>query len=200
MEKGGLTAALTQAGVTQQTDLAFADEMRVGLCGQVRRVWAPRGVKVRQRVQWQREWCYLALAVDGVRGTLRWCWITSMKGTAIAEAVAAWHEQGIEAVVWDGASGHHAPEVRQVGVPLLQQPPAAPEVQPAERVFEELRRVVEGQVYATLAEKVAAVERELQALAADPERVKSLAGWQWIQEAWAALPSGNEVQVLELVA
>ena len=85
----------------------------------------------------------------------------------------AWQGQGLEAVVWDGASGHRVPEVRQVGVTLLAQPPYAPE----------LRRVVEGQIYATLAEKVAAVERELQALAADLERVKALAGWHWIEEA-----------------
>jgi DDE superfamily endonuclease len=191
---------LTQAGVSQQSTLAFGDEMRVGLCGQVRRVWAPRGVKVRQRVQMQREWRYLALAVDGLRGRLCWCWIASMKGTAIAEAVQAWKEQGIEAVVWDGASGHRGAEVRQGGVTLVQQPPAAPELQPAERVFEELRRVVEGTVYATLEEKVAAVERELQALAADPARVQRLAGWHWIQEAWAALPPREEVQAMELVA
>jgi len=186
--------------MSQQTALAFGDEMRVGLCGQVRRVWAPRGVKVRQRVQMKREWRYLALAVDGLRGRLCWCWIASMKGVAIAEAVASWKEQGIEAVVWDGASGHRGPEGRQVGGALIQQPPAAPELQPAERVFEELRRVVEGTVYATLEEKVAAVERELQALAADPARVQRLAGWHWIQEAWAALPPGEEVQVMELVA
>ena len=180
--------------MTQQTALAFGDEMRAGLCGQVRRVWAPRGVKVRQRVQMTREGRYLALAVDGLRGTLRWCWIPSMQGDAIAEAVQAWQAQGVEAVVWDGASGHRAPEVRRVGVTLLQQPPYAPELQPAERVFEELRRVVEGQVYATLEEEVAAVERELQALAADPARVKALAGWHWIGEAWAALPPGEAAQ------
>ena len=196
---------MRQAGVTQQSALAFGDEMRVGLCGQVRRVWAPRGVKVRQRVQMRREWRYLALAVDGLRGTLRWCWIASMKGPAIAEAGASWQAQGVEAVVWDGASGHRAPEVRRVGLTLVQQPPYAPELQPAERVFEELRRVVEGQVYATLEEKVAAVERELQALAADPARVKSLAGWHWIESAWAALPPGEaaeaeDAQALELVA
>jgi hypothetical protein len=187
-------------GVTQQSALAFGDEMRVGLCGQVRRVWAPRGVKVRRRVQMRREWRYLALAVDGRRGTLRWCWIANMRGPTIAEAVRAWREQGLEAVVWDGASGHRAPAVRRVGLTLLQQPPYAPELQPAARVFEELRRVVEGQVYASLDEKVAAVERELQALAADPERVKSLAGWHWIEEARAALPSGEEPHALGLVA
>lgn len=186
--------------MTQGTALACGDEMRVGLCGQVRRVWAPRGVKVRQRVQLRRQWRYLALAVDGRQGRLWWCWIANLQGVAIAEAVRAWQARGVEAVVWDRASGHRAPAVRQVGMPAVQQPPAAPELQPAERVFEELRRAIEGQVYASLEEKVAAVERELQALAADPERVKRLAGWAWIAEAWAALPPGEEPQALELVA
>ena len=55
-------------------------------------------------------------------------------------------------------------------------------------------------VYAALEEKVAAVERELQALAADPARVQALAGWHWIDAAWAALPPGEDAQALELVA
>ena len=37
--------------MTAGMQLAWADEMRVGLVSTVRRVWAPRGVKVRQRVQ-----------------------------------------------------------------------------------------------------------------------------------------------------
>ena len=167
--------------------LAWGDEMRVGLCGQVRKVWAPRGVKVRQRLQFQRVWRYLALAVDGIHGTLTWRWIASMKGAAIAEALEHWRVQGIEAVVWDRAGGHRGPDVRHVDIALIEQPPAAPELNPAERVFEELRRAVEGDLYATIDAKVAAVERELQALASDPERVKRLAGWSWIRDACAQL-------------
>ena len=45
MEKGGLCEALGSAGVTKETALGFADEMRVGLRGMVRRVWGRRGVK-----------------------------------------------------------------------------------------------------------------------------------------------------------
>ncbi len=161
--------------------------MRVGRCGRTRRVWAPRGVKVRQRVQMKRVWRYLALAVDAVRGELHWTWIASMKGREIATAVAHWHDGGVDAVVWDGASGHRAPAVQQSGVTLVQQPPYAPELNPAERVFEVLRGASEGQVYATLDEKVAVIEQELQELAADPERVKRLTGWGWIRQACASL-------------
>ncbi|HUW14216.1 MAG TPA: hypothetical protein VM537_31125 [Anaerolineae bacterium] len=45
--------------------------MRVGLIGQVRRVWAPRGVKVEQLVEYKYEWEYLNLAVNGLTGQLR---------------------------------------------------------------------------------------------------------------------------------
>lgn len=53
----------------------FADELRLGLRGQVRRVLAPRGVKVPQALQLRYAWRYLLLAVDPVAGTLRWTWL-----------------------------------------------------------------------------------------------------------------------------
>ena len=77
MEKGGLGEALAGAGVTTETVLGFADEMRVGLRGMVRRVWGRRGVKVRQRVQLVYEWRYLFLWWTDVVGS---CCGTSLNG------------------------------------------------------------------------------------------------------------------------
>lgn len=71
-----------------------------------------------------------------------------------------------------------------MGVHLVKQPPYAPEVQPTERIFEELRQAVEGVIYETLRAKVAVVERELHALAAAPDRIRRLTGWSWIQAAY----------------
>jgi hypothetical protein len=164
------------------TGLVWADEMRLGLRGVVRRVWAPRGVKVRQAQVLTYVWRYLALAVNGLTGTVRWTWTTSMKKEAIATVVAEWQQAGLSAVVWDGAASHRAKVVRAVGVPLITQPPAAPELNPAERVFEELRRAIEGRSYPNLEAKMAVVERELSALAADAARLRRLTGWYWIAE------------------
>jgi DDE superfamily endonuclease len=189
VEKGGGAAALAAAGVTATTTLAWADEMRLGLHGRVRRVWAPVGVKVRQRVQLRYEWRYLSLAVDARDGRLWWQWHATMRKEAIAPVVAAWQAAGIAALVWDGAPAHRARLVRAVGTTLLTQPAAAPELNPAERVFQELRRAVEGLIYATLEEKVVAVERELTALAADSARLRRLVGWDWIAESLAQLPT-----------
>jgi transposase len=68
-------------------------------------------------------------------------------------------------------------------------PPYAPELNPAERVFEEIRRQVEGCVYESLEAKEAVVERYLVELAATPERVRRLCAWTWIEEALQRLSS-----------
>ena len=69
------------------------------------------------------------------------------------------------------------------------QPAYSPELNPAERVFEEVRRWVEGRVYGSIEEKVEAVNAYLRELESDPRRVRSLAGWDWIGEAVQSLPS-----------
>lgn len=171
--------------MTTTAGLVWADEMRLGLRGSVRRVWAPRGVKVHQAQVLTYVWRYLALAVNGLTGTLHWAWTTSMKKEAIAAVVGEWQRAGLATVVWDGAASHRARLVREIGLLLVTQPPAAPELNPAERVFQELRRAVEGRTYPTIEAKMALVERELQQLAADPDRLRRLTGWAWISDALA---------------
>ena len=53
------------------------------------------------------------------------------------------------------------------------------------------RRAIEGKVYPTLDDKVAAVEAELAKLKADPARIRSLAGWDWIDAAVQQLPMAH---------
>jgi hypothetical protein len=140
--------------------------MRVGLIGQGRRVWAPRGVKVRQKVERQYKWVYLNLAVNGIEGTLHWRWSLNLKQEAIAEVVKAWREEGIEVLIWDRAPSHRSRHEREVGVWLIEQPSYAPELNPVERVFDELGGRVEGEVYGGIEKKKAAIEREIRQLAA----------------------------------
>lgn len=156
----------------------------------VRRVWGRRGVKVRQRLQLVYEWRYLFLVVDGRRGTLHWSWIDSMKAEMVGAAVNGLKQQTeVAAVVWDGAPSHRDEMVRGVGLPLIALPPYSPELNPAERVFEEVRRWTEGKVYASLEEKAAAVAAFLIQLESDPTRLQALAGWDWIEQAVQRLPA-----------
>ena len=87
------------------------------------------------------------------------------------------------------ASSHRHELVRGVGLPLIGLPPYSPELNPAERVFEEVRRWIEGKVYPSLEDKVAAVEGYLTELESNPDRVRGLAGWDWIEDAIQRLPA-----------
>ena len=89
MEKGGFTTALAQAGLTAAQGVGCSDEMRVGLRGTTRRVWGRRGVKVRQRLQLQYDWCYLVLIVDPRRGKLWWTWTQTMRAEELVDVVRA---------------------------------------------------------------------------------------------------------------
>jgi hypothetical protein len=158
-----------------------------------RRVWGRRGIKVRQRLQLRYDWWYLFAAVDGQAGTVSWTWVDSMKAVDLVPLMEALRANApLDALVWDGAASHRDDAVRAVGVPLIQLPAYSPELNPAERLFEEVRRHVEGRVYATLADKVAAVNAFLDELDADPARVRSPCGWDWITAAITTLPEPLE--------
>ncbi len=172
------------------TLIGFADEMRVGLRGMTRRVWGVRGVKVVQRLQLVYEWKYLFLVVDFMRGKWEWEWMDSMKSETVARAVlSVRRHRKVRALVWDGARSHRSELVKSiVGVKTIVQPAYSPELNPVERVFEEVRRWVEGRVYGSIEEKVAAVNACLSGLESDTERVKSLVGWEWIKRNVQGLP------------
>jgi transposase len=150
----------------------------------VRRVWGRRGVKVYQRFQLAYQWRYLFLVVNAQAGKLHWCWLDALAGEQMVSAIGGLQKHTeVATVVWDGAPGHRDEWVRELGMPLIALPPYSPELNPAERVFEEIRRQIEGKVYATRDEKIKAVQNFLTDLESDPERVRSLTWWDWIEAA-----------------
>jgi transposase len=160
--------------------------MRLGQRGQVRRVLAPRGVKVLQRLTLEYQWLYLLLVGDPLKGELRWQWIPRLRQEHLRPVLEAW---GLAGVVWDGAGAHRGKQLADLKTQRVPLPPYAPELNPAERVFEEVRRHGEGRVYQSLREKQEVVEEYLRALAANPETVRQLSGWSWLREALEQLPS-----------
>jgi DDE superfamily endonuclease len=178
--------------MTAERCVGWADEMRLGLMGTTRRVWGRRGVKVQQRLQLVREWRYLHLVVDPRGGRLWWCWSQTMQAMVARTVVEATKtETDLSALVWDRAPSHCNGMVRALGLPLVEQPPYAPELNPVERVFEYLRAEIEGVVYPTIEAKVAAVEAVLDVLDADPDRVQRLTNWHWIADSLDHLPHNN---------
>lgn len=154
---------------------------------------APKGVKVVQRLQLLYEWSYLLiLAVSPLTGEIRWEWVERMRKEQILPVLKRWALE--EAVVWDRAPSHRAKKILSE-LPTTTRvflPSYSPELNPAERIFEEVRRRVEGKVYEELEAKRRETESYLQELRAAPERVRSLCGWGWLREALESLPRHAE--------
>ena len=165
--------------------LWHCDEMRFGLWGQVRRRWGLKGKKIIQRMQIVFRWSYLVLAVDVMRGELHWGWSQRMNQEHLVPIFEKWSMDG---VVWDGAPSHRGKLMGRVGFGRIFLPAYSPELNPAERVFEEVRRHVEGEVYPSLKAKMAAIDHVLRQLKADKPRLKRLVGWDWIKQAFENFP------------
>jgi len=132
------------------------------------------------------EWSYLILAVSPLTGEIKWEWIKRMRQEHIRPVLEGW---ALEAVVWDKAPSHRANSLAELETSRVFLPSYSPELNPAERVFEEVRRHVEGRIYESLHDKREEAESYLKELASDPERVKSLCGWAWLRESLESLPA-----------
>ena len=187
----GLREALVESGMSSGDPLFFSDEARVGLHGSNRRVWGVRSIKVVQLTQIRRQWRYLFAAVNPITGELHWTWIESMSKENTVEALSEIRGRGaLRTLVWDGAGSHRSKDVRSVeGINSIVQPPYSPELNPTERIFQEVRRWTDGRIYESIEEKMSAVDTFMRGLASDPRRVKSLCGWKWITEAAGNFPT-----------
>ncbi len=192
MERGDLQTALAAAELTRDQVIGWADEIQIGLLGQVRRRWGRCGVRLRQRMQRRRQYRSLFLAVAVRSGRIWYCWLESMRGEEFCGVVRGIEQAGVlDAIVWDGAPGHRDERVGRIGVPLIPLPAYSPELNPAERLFEAIRAEIEGEAYADLDAKCARVEAILARWDTQPDQVRSLVGWPWILDALEQLPTAT---------
>ncbi len=131
-------------------------------------------------------WSYLVLGVDVIRGELHWGWSQRMNQQQLVPIFEQWPMDG---VVWDGAPSHRGKLMGRLGFSRIFLPSYSPELNPAERVFEEVRQHVEGEVYPSLEAKRVAIDHLLSQLRPDTARLRQLIGWDWLRQALALLPS-----------
>ena len=127
MEKGGLLAALRAEGIRRGEAVVFANEMRLGLLRQVRRMWRRRGEKQRRRIELRYAWVYWVLDVDAMRGQLWWDWVKRVRGVEIAQVLRAWKEAGVKGMVWDHAAFHKGSRWERWSCGGYINPPYSPE-------------------------------------------------------------------------
>ena len=165
--------------------LMFQDEARFGRMVRIRRCWAPVPDRPVVENGYERQFVYVYGAVSPVEGELDWMICPKMNTERMGEylaQVAIAHAGDFMVMVVDGASSHVAKDLAvPENIRLLRLPAYAPELNPQEHVWDEIReKEFPNRVFSDLASVTDQLECGLPQLAADRERLRSITGWPWI--------------------
>lgn len=163
----------------------FQDEARFGRMVRIRRAWAPMPERPTVCNGYEREFLYVYGAVSPMQGELDWMITTKMNTLMMSEflaQVSAAHPHEYIVMVVDGASSHVAKDLQvPENMRLLRLPPYAPELNPQEHIWDELReKVFPNRVFADLRSVREQLEAGLPRLASDHQTVRSITAWPWI--------------------
>lgn len=150
-----------------------------------RRCWAPAPLRPLVPIALIREYTYAYAAVAPADGTLDWMLAAKMDTLtmgAFLRHVSRRHPDEFVVMVLDGAPSHRASFLHvPKNMKLLRLPPYSPELNPAERLWEELReKEFANTVFDSLGAAIAQAARGLHRLEQYPAALQSLTGWQWI--------------------
>jgi transposase len=166
--------------------LWVADEMRYGLQPVTRRVWTLRGQRAVAPVYPRYQWGYVfgALQVGGEGAAeFFYCPTVNLENSrTFLHQLAAREPDAIHVVLWDGAGFH--PGDGDPGLPahvrLIALPPYSPELNPVEKLWDQLKDHLCNRVFATLASLETVMSEFLRAFWQDGRRVLSLIGNGWL--------------------
>ena len=167
-------------------ELYFADEMRYGLISNVRRSWSKVGERtiIDSRQSFDNRYLFSAVSplsgesfhlmgIDGMDTLATHVFLRELKKQHLDKTVI---------VVWDNAPCHRPTVHREIpGLIVLFLPPYSPELNPAERFFEEIRKATANQIFNSIAEQEVVIEKKLNTLADDTLGMKQLLGYEWIK-------------------
>jgi hypothetical protein len=163
----------------------FQDEARFGRLSDPRRCWAPAPLRPVVRVALVREYTYAYAAVSPQDGALDWMLTAKMDTlnmSAFLDHVSQRHVDDYIVMVLDGASSHRSHDLCIPGnMALVRLPSYSPELNPAERLWEEIReKEFANRVFDSLGEAIAQAALGLKRLELMPDGLQSLTGWPWI--------------------
>ncbi len=161
------------------------DETRVGLKSETGKVITARGIKPIAPVQWQRDnfWIYgVVEPLSGWHFQQEYDHLNSERFQSFLDALSDALGDDIALIQLDQAKAHHALALRwsENIIPILQ-PAHSPELNPIERLWQFLKRQLQGENFENLAQLRCRLEQEFQKLTT--EQVTSLTSYDFILEA-----------------
>ncbi len=170
--------------------MAF-DEARFGLINWHRRRYCPKGFRPPWIVRRAYKWTYLYAAVEPTSGESFCAYLPGMDGgclEAFLERLGEAYAEHRLLLVLDGAPSHRSEGVAlPENVSLLRLPRYSPELNPAERWFQEFRRALSNRVFETVEQLQEALTQALEPYWEEPTRLRGLTGFSWWVEAVEAL-------------
>ncbi len=163
-------------------DIEFADEMRIGTRTRLGRKWTPIGARPVGRQQIGYEYLYLYVSLKPFTGEMFAMFLPRLNKECFG-IFASERSQTLERktlMVADGATAHRLATEK---IQLVKLPAYAPELNPVERFFEELRRELEFCVFESLDEAESYLTEILTKYFKKPELVKSLTPYPYIKYA-----------------
>jgi hypothetical protein len=151
----------------------------------IRRCWSPAPLRPSVSNGYQREFVYVYAAVSPIEGEMDWMISQKMNTEQMSlflSQVGAAHPEDFIIMVLDGASSHKAKDLqRPENIRLVALPPYAPELNPQEHVWDELReKEFPNRVFNDLTAVIRQLQSGLPKLSADHEGLRSLTAWPWI--------------------
>jgi hypothetical protein len=160
----------------------FQDEARFGRINDVRRCWAPRPVRPLCQAMLTHEYTAAVDVQTGELDSLILPHVNTHCMQLFLDEVGQRHPGEHIVMVLDGAGWHASAELRApANMRLLSLPPYAPELNPQEHVWDELReKEFPNRVFADLQSVLAQLEAGLPRLASNRRALRSLTAWPWI--------------------
>jgi transposase len=186
--KVDLADRLAKLGVPGGTRVRIwmADEHRYGLISVLRKVWTLRGHKPVAPYQTKYQWghLYAALEVAG-ENSCEFFFSPTVSLEAsdfFLRQVAESDETAHHIVIWDGAGFHQKPGSHPIPdrIHLLQLPAYSPELNPVEKLFDQLKDQIGNRLFDSLDDIEAAITILLSSFWSDLRHVASLIGNGWL--------------------
>ena len=165
--------------------LMFQDEARFGRISDPRACWAPAPHRPVVNLALVREFRYEYAAVSPWDGGLDFMTAEKMNTESMSrfldQVSKAYQDQFIVMVV-DGASSHRSKELEiPKNVSFIRLPPYSPELNPAEQIWNNIRReYFANRVFDTLDAATAQAEFGLTEMAVNKLATRQLTNWPWI--------------------
>lgn len=163
------------------------DEARIGLKVTHRRSWCPFGHRPPWTHEHEYKWLWLYAAVEPSTGESFVLFLPHTDGVCFEVFLSAMRQATPDdpiGLVLDNSGSHTSGHVAwPEGLKPIPLPPYSPELNPAERWFEELRRTLANRIFDTIEDLQNAVTEFLRPYWQNPDKLKRLTGYPWWCEA-----------------